>query len=269
MKLDPIRKAAVSGQFYPSDCRELMKNITHFNQEFEKIDIPSSLKEVKPRAIIVPHAGYIYSGFTANTAYRFLHQAEAKRIIVIGPSHRYYFKGISGAYYEKYETPCGSLPIDSAYLFALAKEFNIIFEPKAHQQEHSTEVQMPFIRHYFPDTEIIELVYSDMAVKSLAKIITALLHNPENLVVISSDLSHFHNIDLAKRLDNICLKAIETQDIVLFDEGCEACGLIGIKALILASQSLELTSTLLDYRTSADASGDDSSVVGYLSAMFY
>ena len=269
MMPDSLRKAAVAGQFYPANCQEITATIKHFNQDFQKIDLSETVKSIVPRAVIVPHAGYIYSGFTANMAYQFLKKAKAKRIIVIGPSHHHYFKGISGAYYEKYETPCGDLKIDSAYLFALSKEFNILFEPKAHAQEHSTEVQMPFIQHYFKESEVIELVYSDISVKTLANIVYALLSNPENLVVISSDLSHFHTLERAKQLDHSCLKAIETLDIEYFRQGCEACGILGIQAVILAANKLKLNSTLLDYRTSADASGDTSSVVGYLSAMLY
>ena len=266
--LNALRKSAVSGQFYPSSCQEVIANIDTFNQTLQNLTIEDDILKRVPRAIIVPHAGYVYSGFTANMAYRFLAKATAKRIIVIGPSHHHYFKGISGAYYEKYETPCGDLNIDSAYLFALAKEFNITFEAKAHAQEHSTEVQMPFIQHYFKETKVIELVYGDTSTKDLANILYALLNNPENLVIISSDLSHFHILEQAKQLDYHCLKAIETLDITAF-KNCEACGLLGIQAMILAATKLKLTSALLDYRTSADASGDKTSVVGYLSAMFY
>jgi len=266
---DPIRKAAVSGQFYPGSCTGLSADIDKYNLAFDKMNIKEEVLNTVPRAVIVPHAGYIYSGFTANFAYRFLQNAKAKRIIVIGPSHHHYFRGISGSYYENYETPCGEIPIDSTYLFALAKEFNISFEPEAHQKEHSTEVQMPFIKHYFKDSKVIELIYSDMNVKNLANIIFALLKNKDNLVVISSDLSHFHTLEIAKQHDYSCLKAVEGLDIEKFKEGCEACGLIGIQALILAANQLHLSSRLLDYRTSADASGDTNSVVGYMSAMFY
>lgn len=263
------RKASVAGSFYPKSCSELSSNIDKFNQKFNELEIPKESAYIAPRAIISPHAGYIYSGFTANMAYRFLQNAKAKRIIVIGPSHHHYFKGISGSYYENYETPCGNLPIDSAYLFALAKEFNISFEAKAHQQEHSTETQMPFIKHYFNEIPIIELIYGDMEVKPLANILSALLNNRDNLIVISSDLSHFHTLERAQELDNICLKAIEKLDVDKFKEGCEACGIIGIQALIQAANKHTLHSKLLDYRTSADASGDTSSVVGYTSAIFY
>jgi len=263
------RKAAVRGLFYPQACAKIEAYFKEFTQSFQKVNISEEVQSIVPRAVIVPHAGYVYSGFTANFAYEFLQKTKAKRLIIIGPSHHHYFKGISGSYYENYETPCGALEIDSPYLFALAKKFDIGFEPKAHEKEHSTEVQMPFIKHYFPQTKIIELIYSDTTGKTLAPLITALLQNKDNAVIISSDLSHFHSLEEAKAFDENCLRAVTKLDLNEIEKGCKACGLIGIQALILASQHLKLSSKLLDYRTSADASGDRSSVVGYMSAMFY
>ncbi len=267
--INVLRKAAVKGFFYPQECSEIESYFKHFNQQLNTITIPNEIKNISPKAAIVPHAGYIYSGFTANMAYHLMKKTQAKRVIVIGPSHHHYFKGISGSYYEKFETPCGDIAIDSAYLFALAKKFNIVFEPKAHQREHSTEVQMPFIKHYLQKCKVIELIYSDIDIQSLANIIIALLKNKDNLLIISSDLSHFHTLNEAKQLDYFCLKAVEKLDNNLFKKGCEACGKIGIQALILAAQKLHLSSKLLDYRTSADTSKDNTSVVGYMSAIFF
>lgn len=264
-----VRKAAVQGLFYPKECAKVKTYIKGFNHTFDAMNIPQKIKNIIPRAVIVPHAGYIYSGFTANFAYRFLKQSKVKRIIVIGPSHHHYFKSISGSYYETYETPCGLLEIDSAYLFALAKQFDIGFEHKAHEKEHSTEVQLPFIQHYFPKTKVIELIYGDTSAKTLANLITALLNNKDNAVVISSDLSHFHNLKEAHILDKNCLKGVEKLDLTELEKGCKACGLTGIQAMILAAKHLKLSSKLLDYRTSAETSKDTSSVVGYMSAMFY
>lgn len=269
MMSDAIRKASVQGLFYPKECAKVKMHFREFNHTFDTMKIPPEIKSIIPRAIIVPHAGYIYSGFTANFAYRFLKQASVKRIIVIGPSHHHYFKGISGSYYEAYETPCGPLEIDSAYLFALAKQFDIGFEPKAHEKEHSTEVQLPFIQHYFPKTKVIELIYGDVSEKILANLITALLNNKDNAVVISSDLSHFHNLKEANALDQNCLKGVEKLDLNELEKGCDACGLTGIKAMILAAKHIKLSSKLLDYRTSANVSHDTNSVVGYMSALFY
>ncbi len=269
MMSNAIRKAAVRGSFYPQECSEVKAYFEKFNHTFDEITISEEIRNIVPQAVIVPHAGYIYSGFTANFAYRFLKETKAKRIIIIGPSHHHYFKGISGSYYEQYETPCGALEIDSPYLFALAKQFDIGFEPKAHEKEHSTEVQMPFIKHYFPKNKIIELIYSDATAKNLAPLITALLQNKDNVVVISSDLSHFHSLEEAKSFDENCLRGVAKLNLDELANGCQACGLIGIQAMILAAKQLKLSSKLLDYRTSADASGDNSSVVGYMSAMFY
>ena len=268
MLLD-TRKAAVRGLFYPKKCSKVKAYFEKFNDKFQQIPISKEVRIIIPRAVIVPHAGYIYSGFTANFAYRFLKQTKAKRIIIIGPSHHHYFQGISGSYYETYETPCGNLEIDSPYLFALAKQFNIGFQPKAHEKEHSTEVQMPFIKHYFPQSKIIELIYGDTKAKNLATLITALLQNKDNVVVVSSDLSHFYSLEEAKKYDDHCLRGVAKLDMNELASGCKACGLIGIQAMILAAKQLKLSSKLLDYRTSADTSGDNSSVVGYMSAMFY
>lgn len=134
------REMAVSGTFYPRSCTKLKRMIREFNREFDTHTIPEETASIIPKAVIVPHAGYVYSGFTANFAYRFLANSKATRFIVIGPSHKVYFKGISGSFFEQFQTPCGDMTIDSAYLFALAKTFNIGFIPQAHAQEHSTEV---------------------------------------------------------------------------------------------------------------------------------
>ena len=266
---DTIRKAAVMGGFYPETCSEVRQYFQKFDQRYNALDTLDEMAHIMPRAVIVPHAGYVYSGFTANIAYRFLKKSKAKRIIVIGPSHHHYFKGISGSYYEKYETPCGELEIDSPYLFALAKQFNIGFEPKAHQKEHSTEVQFPFIQHYFSKAKVIELIYGEIGTETLANIISALLQNRDNALIISSDLSHFHSLKEANELDKHCVKGVEDLNIKELEKGCKACGRRGIQAMILAAKHLKLSSKLLDYRTSAVASHDTSSVVGYMSAIFY
>jgi len=267
--MNPRRLAAVKGTFYPDNCKKLSIYFQKFTDAIGSTLQKSDIYKLTPRAIIVPHAGYIYSGFTANVAYKLLSKTKAKRIIIIGPSHRHYFQGISGSYYESYETPCGDMNIDSDYLIALAKKHNIGFEPKAHASEHSTEVQVPFVKHYLGDTDIIELVYGDISAELVSEIITTLLSDKENAVVISTDLSHFHDQTKANQLDEHCLQAISKLDLSELEKGCEACGMIGIKAMILTAKKLNYNSHLLDYRTSADYSGDKSRVVGYTSAMFY
>ena len=267
--MEHLRKAAVEGTFYPESCSKLNIYFQKFNDMIGRKTRSNPVFHVKPKAIIVPHAGYIYSGFTANVAYRVLSNSHPKRVIVIGPSHRYYFRGISGAYYESFETPCGEMDIDTDYLMKIAKKFNIGFEAKAHENEHSTEVQIPFIKHYLPKSKVIELVYGDISYKQIEPLIEYLLSDKDNAVVISSDLSHYYSKEKAYSFDKHCMKAISTLDTNELDRGCKACGIIGIKAMTEAAKSLGLHSKVLDYRTSADSSGDKSRVVGYTSAVYY
>ncbi|SFV62110.1 COG1355, Predicted dioxygenase [hydrothermal vent metagenome] len=270
MEIKNIRESSVSGVFYPNSCQKL--NI-YFKKFTEKIgdNLKSKLiyKNKIPKVIIAPHAGYIYSGFTANVAYKLLSKSNAKRVIVIGPSHHYYFKGISASYYEKYQSPCGYLDIDTEYLIKMSKDNNIGFEPKAHKKEHSTEVQMPFIKHYLPNAKVIELIYGDINYEIISNIINYLLKDKNNAIVISTDLSHFYTQDKAKLLDKECLNGVATLDINKISNRCEACGLLGLKAVIKSAKDNNLNSYLLDYRTSFDYSKDNQSVVGYMSAILY
>jgi len=260
------RLAGVRGEFYPKSCSEIKKMINGWNKIVdEKLTEKSVLKEI-PRAIISPHAGYIYSGFTANFAHRLLANSKAKRVIVIGPSHRVHINGMSGSEMKLYETPCGDLEIDGDYLKLIKKSFPIEFSKKAHSVEHSTETQMPFIKHYLPNAKIIEFIYGNADYRKIAKLISEILKDKNNVVVISTDLSHFYTQENAKKLDNICLNAILKKDVSMLEHGCEACGIIGVKAMLEVAKSLNMRVDLLDYRTSADASGDRSSVVGYVSA---
>jgi len=224
---------------------------------------------IKPKAIIVPHAGYIYSGFTANAAHRALANTKPKRVIVIGPSHYVFLKGISAAFTNKYETPCGYLETDTAYLDELNKRFHFIYSEKAHYKEHSTETQMPFIKHYNPQTKIIELIYGEVAREELAEVISYVLSDKDTAVVISTDLSHFYPLDKANSLDAFCLEAIKKKDISILSKGCQACGITGLKALLDVASRLQLQTAILDYSTSASSSGDVGSVVGYASAVLW
>ncbi len=262
-----VRKCAVSGQFYPADANDILEMINQWNLVLDKHLTDKATLDLKPRAIIVPHAGYIYSGFTANIAFRLLANSGIRKVVVIGPSHRVYLKGTSIAKYDHYETPFGNLKIDNKLNEELSNRFNLSFAPNAHN-EHSTEAQMPFIAHYLNDCSVVEMVYGDELSKELSRVIEYLLKSSDTAVVISSDLSHYYDIEKAKILDSICIEGIIKEDSERLDENCEACGKIGVKAMLMAAKKMGLKSKLLDYRTSADASGDESSVVGYLSAAF-
>ncbi|QFR43958.1 AmmeMemoRadiSam system protein B [Sulfurimonas xiamenensis] len=260
------RKMSVEGSFYPARAVEIERYFEHFSAVYDEEKTLPAVKKIK--ALIVPHAGYIYSGYTANIAYRILQKSKIKKLVVIGPSHKMAFEGVSLCGFSSYETPFGDIGSSNFLLQKIKEQFSLSCTSQAHM-EHSTEVQFPFIKHYIEDAEIIELVYSYADAESLSKIIDFVLKEEDCGVIISTDLSHFHTLSNAVRLDNICLEAIENIEIKKLQKGCEACGILGVEALLLSAKRLGLNSLLLDYRTSADASGDTESVVGYVSACLY
>jgi len=256
------REMSVAGTFYPSECSEINRYISTFSADLNG-------KKIKARALVSPHAGYIYSGFTANMAYSRIDIKGIKRVIIIGPSHRLLFQGASIAMFDTYDSPCEEVKIDIQYCEFLLEKYSLLsFNREAHK-EHSTETQVPFIKHYFPKANLVEIVYSDMDYKNLVPLVKELLEDKDNLVVISTDLSHFYDLKTANEKDSISYQSIKEMNIKGFDKGAEACGMIGVKAVLEAALSLNLQTEMIDYRTSFDASNDASSVVGYLSALIY
>lgn len=259
------RQMSVEGTFYPQRAVELERYFEHFSTIYDE---ERSLPDIKSRVAIVPHAGYIYSGYGANIAYRVLQNSGVRKFIVIGPSHKVAFKGASLCDFDSYDTPFGDIKSCDSLLQRVKQRFSISCFSQAHA-EHSTEVQFPFIKYYIEDAQITELVYSDISEQDLCEIISFVLSEKDCGVIISTDLSHFYTLSNAARLDNICLEAIEKIDTQRLDQGCEACGITGIKALLLYAKKTGLKPLILDYRTSADASGDTQRVVGYTSVCFY
>lgn len=256
-----MRTATVSGHFYPSDKNEILNYFKIFEQT------PSQKNFQSIYALIVPHAGYIYSGQTAYFAYKEASRFNYKRVIVIGPSHRIGYEGASVSLFNSYQTPLGNIDIDLKYAQILTDKFNFFgFHPDCHK-EHSTETQAPFIKHYLPTCKIIEIVYSKLEPKSLALAIKLILKDPSNLLVISTDLSHFYDLKTANTLDRLCIDAIKSQNPSNLHTGCEACGIIGVEALLLASNQKDSKVEILNYTTSAEKSGDKDRVVGYVSAL--
>jgi MEMO1 family protein len=256
-----IRKAVVSGSFYPNDKKEILEYFNQFNSLKKDIEIFEDVK-----AIIVPHAGYIYSGYTANLAYSCIKKQKPKRVIVIGPSHRVYLKGGSVSLYDEYETPLGNIQIDKTFSENLIEKYDFLDFNIECEFEHSTETQMPFIKYYFKDSSVVEIVYGDIDFNDLSKLIDNLLEDDNNFIVISTDLSHFHSESEANKFDNNCINAIKNKDLNLFDYG-EACGKVGVKAMIKSSINKNYKTQILDYCTSAKITGDKSRVVGYTSAL--
>lgn len=258
-----MRKMSVGGTFYPAKKEEIERYIEHFTKVYNKHFHEPNLH---PKAVIVPHAGYIYSGFSAHIAYRELTHTSLKSFVIIGPSHKVAFGGISLCEQETYETPYGSLPSDAQIRRLLKEQFGL--KQLFTHREHSTEVQFPLLQHYILDAKIVELVYGSVATDTLAQIIEYLLKRGDIGVIISTDLSHFYIQHKANILDTICIDAIKTLDVEKLHSGCEACGILGVEGMLKAARKLQLHPTILDYRTSADASGDTNSVVGYVSVAF-
>ena len=256
-----IRKSVVSGSFYPDKKEELLKYINQFNS-FKTNN--ETFEDIK--AIIVPHAGYIYSGFTANLAYKLASNKKIKRVIVIGPSHRVYLKGASVALYDEYETPLGNLKIDKEFSQNLIDKYDFLDFNVECEFEHSTETQAPFIKHYFENVQLVEIVYGEINYEDLSKVIDEVLVDSDNFVVISTDLSHFYTFEEAQKLDNICLEAIDKKDLKLFDY-CEACAKVGVHAIINWAIKNDFDTKVLNYCTSADVTKDKSRVVGYTTAL--
>lgn len=258
-----IRKSVVSGSFYPDKKEEILKYINHFNSIKTNNE---TFEDVK--AIIVPHAGYIYSGFTANLAYQLVSSSkkDIKRVLVIGPSHRAYLKGASVVLYDEYETPLGNLKIDKEFSQNLIDKYDFLEFNVECEFEHSTETQAPFIKYYFGEVQLVEIVYGEIDYEDLSKVINEILADKQNFVVISTDLSHFYTLEEANKKDNICLEAIVKKDLKMFDY-CEACGKTGVKAIINWAIKNNYETKVLNYCTSADVTKDKSRVVGYTSAL--
>jgi len=257
---------SVAGKFYSNVCKENIDQINNFNKLLQNSNFVPP-KNIEPKAIIVPHAGYIYSGFTANVAYNISKSEEYKTIVVIGPSHRYGFEGVSISSQEHYITPCGHINIDRKLSKELIEKNNFCkYIPEAHM-EHSTETQALFIKAYFPKSKIIECVYGRESEDNIETLIEQILNKENTFLVISTDLSHFYNIEKANHLDKYCIEGIRNLDLDIWKKGCEACGRVGVKGLIKYSKKNNLITKILDYRTSFDITKDEKSVVGYLSVL--
>jgi AmmeMemoRadiSam system protein B len=263
-----IREPAVSNAFYPANPYELEKMIDYFLNN-------APLYNVKPEAVISPHAGYIYSGITAGYSYKqFLNLDKDKhyKVLLVGPSHFVPFEGISFGYYDYWETPFGKVPVDKKEIERFVvnnPNLPITLNTLPHIKEHSLEVQVPFLQKVLNDFSIIPVVYGQVLYQIVEKVIEEIKGDKNDVVVvISTDLSHYYPYKTARYIDLNCIKAVEELNLKYLSS-CEACGKIGMEAIIDFAKKHNLKSSVLDYRTSGDTAGDKESVVGYLSAIFY
>ncbi|MFT4303474.1 MAG: AmmeMemoRadiSam system protein B [Candidatus Woesearchaeota archaeon] len=252
-----IKKPAVAGMFYPNDKKELENMIKQFLDKVKFDDKNrDEIKNKNIKAIIVPHAGYIYSGQVAAYAYKLIENKKYKRIIIIGPAHTVYITSPVTDGNLSWETPLGMVDIAE----------NDFYEMKeAHVEEHCLEVQIPFLQTVLRNFDIIPLVVGDANPKEVKDMLLPLLDN-DTLLVISTDLSHFHDDKECRKIDNETVKSISELD----DKNIkEACGEIPIKAIISIAKQKKWKINKLCYTNSGEISGDKERVVGYASFVLY
>jgi AmmeMemoRadiSam system protein B len=267
-----IRDSILAGRWYPGDPGRLRNVILSY---LEKADSPPPAGELK--AIIVPHAGYVYSGQVAAFAYGLLGNSGFKRIVMIGPSHRARFRGVSVNMQDGYRTPLGTVPVDRDFARRLLDGSDTLhWEPRAHAGEHSLEIQIPFLQTVLSDFSIVPILMGEQdyeTCQSVAAVLGRVIATSEaTLILASTDLSHFHSYQKAKVLDAAFIRHVAAFDPPglaqsLISGKCEACGAGPTITVLLAAKLLGANrADILRYANSGDVSGDHSRVVGYLSA---
>jgi len=220
--------------------------------------------EKVPKAIIVPHAGYIYSGPIAASAYARLKKAHDRitRVVLIGPSHRVAFRGLAVSRAETFTTPLGRVAVDQAAVQSIVQLPFVEYIEQAHTYEHSLEVQLPFLQEVLDNFEIVPIVAGDASPEQVSQVLDALWGGDETLIVISSDLSHYHDYATAQQLDASTSLVIEQlQYERLASES--ACGKVPVSGLLKLARKKSLSVTTIDLRNSGDTAGDRDRVVGY------
>tara|TARA_R110001592_G_scaffold113322_1_gene312365 strand:+ start:10992 stop:11789 length:798 start_codon:yes stop_codon:yes gene_type:complete len=255
-----IRKAAVAGQFYPDDPQQLHEIISGLLSEAASLEKSNG----QPKAIIVPHAGYIYSGLAAASAFASLLPFRKKitRIVLLGPSHRVGFKGLAVSSADYFQTPLGDIPIEKETIAQILSLPQVSSLDEAHQLEHSLEVELPFLQEVLDDFSLIPIVVGDADGQAVSEVLELLWGSEETLIVISSDLSHFHEYKTAQQQDEATCQAIETlaPELINYDD---ACGRNPIKGMLVSAQKHNLRVTTLALCNSGDTAGDKNRVVGY------
>jgi AmmeMemoRadiSam system protein B len=269
------RAPAVAGSFYPGSPEQLRREIEGYLHRKQ----PVAGAGIKPRALIVPHAGYYFSGAVAADAYRLVADEEFDLVVILAPSHHHYFAGTSIYSIGNYETPLGEVKVDCGLAENLIAQYPALnFVAEAHRLEHSLEVQLPFLQVVLGDFTLLPLVLGEQnwsRAQELAEIIAGLAENRRLLLIASTDLSHFHDALTAESLDRQIVDAVAAFDPAVFwslieNRQAEACGAGPLLTVMLATLKLKAQrAEILTYRHSGMVSGDHDRVVGYLAAALY
>jgi MEMO1 family protein len=269
---DAVRKAAVAGMFYPGSARELGDDVDVLLAEAAGTGIQES-----PIALVVPHAGYVYSGPTAAMAYALLRGRKFSTVVVVSPSHREFFPGVSVYSGSAYETPLGVIPVASKAREQLLAASNIVRSSRSgHGSEHAVEVHLPFLQKVLGEFALLPLVMGEQSRSTcfaLGEALGSVLKEEACLLVASTDLSHFHHAVDAERLDGVVLRDLENFEPVhlmndLEGEKAEACGGGPVVAVMVAARALGARHLrVLGHTHSGNITGDMHSVVGYCSAV--
>ncbi len=257
-----VRPPAVAGMFYPDDPRDLDLAVEGYLRGSERLDDRAGA--AVPKAVIVPHAGYIYSGPVAASVYARLAPARAaiRRVVLMGPAHRVPLSGLAVSGADAFLTPLGEVAVDGAGVETILGLDQVEMRDDAHAGEHSLEVQLPFLQRVLERFAIVPIVAGRAAPEPVAEVLERLWGGDETLIVISSDLSHYHDYDTARRLDAATSRAIEAlrpADIGPQD----ACGSAAIGGLLRVAENRGLGARTIDLRNSGDTAGPHHRVVGY------
>ena len=252
-----VRNPAVAGLFYPGETAELQRQVQGYLRE-------ATTGSHKPKAIIVPHAGYLYSGPVAASAYANLapRRGRIERVVLLGPSHRVPLQGLAVSSAGFFATPLGDVPVDREAVAHLLTLPQVRIMDEAHLLEHSLEVQLPFLQETLGEFRLVPIVVGDSTPDEVAEVLELLWGGEETLLVISSDLSHYQDYETARRLDRATSDAIEalSPQRIHYED---ACGRNPVNGLLLAARRRGLHATTLDLRNSGDTAGPRDRVVGY------
>ena len=258
-----VRPPAVAGQFYPDDPAELRTMVEGF------LAAAKAATGRIPKAVIAPHAGYIYSGPIAGSAYACLARGRGsiKRVVLLGPSHFVAFSGLAACSAEWFQSPLGSIPVDEAALARVRALPQVTNLDVAHQNEHSLEVHLPFLQIALGEFKLVPLVVGNAPENEVNSVLNILWGGEETCIVVSSDLSHYHDYRGVQQIDRDTARAVESLDWQEIND-YRACGCCAICGLLRAAKEHGLRCHTVDLRNSGDTSGRRDRVVGYGAFIF-